>query len=197
MIESLSGTVRRVAEGGLSLEVGGVGFALRASAATVAGLPPVGSPATLATRLLTPREDAPALYGFATEEEAGLFDQIRSISGVGPAVALQLLAIGASTLREGVRSRDVKLLCAARGVGPKLARRLIAELADALPEPDEAPAGKAADPERERLVSAFLNLQFADRRRVEAVADEIVAAMPDADLASRLRVGLSKLTGRG
>ncbi len=197
MIESLAGTLVRKGKDQVVIETGGVGFSVRVSVATLAALPPAGSPATLETRMLTHREDALLLYGFASPEEADLFDRLRAVPKVGPGVALKLLSLSASHLREAIRSRNVNALCAAPGIGSKLARRLITELADALPDPDEDLEKATADPEREQLVSAFLNLQFTDRRRIESLADELMAAMPDGDLASRLRAGLSKLTGRG
>ncbi len=197
MIESLAGTLRSVGEGQVLLETGGVGFALRVSTATAASLPPPGAAVTLRTRMLMQRDDALRLYGFGSPEEADLFDRIRAVSGVGPGVALKLLSLPAPRLREAIRSRDVKALCVAPGVGERLARRLITELADALPDPEAAAETAApADPERLRLVAAFQHLQFTDRRRIETLADELMVQMPDADTASRLRVGLGKLTGR-
>ncbi len=197
MIESLAGTLRLVDGDRVTLETGGVGFSVRVSAATLASLPPSGAPVTLRIRMLMPRDEAILLFGFATPEEADLFDRIRAVSGVGPAVALKLLSLSVAHLRKAIRSRDVKALCAAPGVGNRLARRLITELADALPDPEAAEAGGAVDAERQQLISAFVGLQFTDRRRIESLVDDLMAEMPDADLASRLRVGLGKLTGRG
>ena len=143
MIERLRGALLEVAEGRILLEVRGVGFRVHVSTATSARLPGVGEEVRVVARMLLHREEAVVLYGFATTDEAELFDRLRAVSGVGPAVALHLLALSPVRLRRAIRDKDVKPLQAAPCVGPKLARRLITELADALPD-DETPATAAA-----------------------------------------------------
>ena len=200
MIECLRGALLEVAEGRILLEVRGVGFRVHVSTATSARLPGVGEEVRVVARMLLHREEAVVLYGFATDDEAELFDRLRAVSGVGPAVALHLLALSPGRLRRAIRDKDVKPLQAAPGVGPKLARRLITELADALPD-DETPATAAApappDPRRDQLVSAFTNLQFSDRRRVEEVVEGVVREMPDAALQDLFRAALGRLSARG
>lgn len=200
MIERLRGILLRAAPERVLLEVQGVGFGVQVSTATAARLPAPGSEATLVVRTLLPRGEDLVLYGFSTDEEADLFDRLCGISGVGPAVALRLLSLPTTRLREAIRSREVKWLQEAPGVGAKLARRIITELAEALPPAEEAPppAGRPpGDPEREQLVSAFVGLQFSDRRRVEEVVDAVIADRPEASLEARFREAIARLSPRG
>lgn len=201
MIERLRGTLLRAAPERVLLEVQGVGFGVQVSTATAARLPAPGGEATLVVRTLLPRGEDLVLYGFSTDEEADLFDRLCGISGVGPAVALRLLSLSTSRLREAIRSREVKWLQEAPGVGAKLARRIITELAEALPPAEDetttAAGGPPGDPERERLISAFVGLQFSDRRRVEEVVDAVIADRPDASLETRFREAIARLSPRG
>lgn len=201
MIERLRGTLLGIGEDRVLLEVHGVGFRVQVSTIAGSRLPPVGEEASLVIRTLLHREEAILLYGFASEEEAEVFDQLRAVNGVGPAVALHLLALSTPRLRQAIREKDVKFLQAAPGVGAKLARRLITELAEALPDEDapaaERPEALPRDPRREQLVAALTNLQFTDRRRVEEVVAAVVREAPDADLQSLFKEALGRLTGRG
>ena len=199
MIERLAGRLLEIDEGDVLLDVQGIGFRLHVSAATAARLPVAGASASLVVRMLLHREEAVHLYGFAEGEEAALFDRLRGVSGVGPSVALNLLSLTVPRLRQAIRDKDVKPLRAAPGVGPKLARRLITELAEALPDEESAPAPakEVRDPVREQLVSAFANLQFTDRRRIEEVVQSVRTEMPDAALQDLFKAALSRLSTRG
>lgn len=199
MIERLRGRVALVAPERALVDVHGVGFGVHVSTATASRLPPPGEEVTLVVRTLLPRGEDLVLYGFSTDEEASLFDRLCAVSGVGPAVALRLLAITPARLAEAIRAREVKPLQQAPGVGAKIARRIITELAEALPPPEETvgPAARAADPQREGLVTAFSNLQFHDRRRVEEAVDAVIAELPDETMEGRFRAALARLAPRG
>ena len=202
MIERLRGRLLSVGEGKVLLEVQGVGFRLQVSTGTASHLPRPPAETTLVVRTLLHRDEAVLLYGFADEEEADLFDRLRAVSGVGPAVALNLLALTGRRLRQGIRERDVKVLQAAPGVGAKLARRLITELAEALPDEDlpvrEArPEPDPSAPLRAQLVTAFQNLQFSDRRRIEEVVGTVVRESPDGEPQELFKAALKRLSTRG
>ncbi len=203
MIERLRGAVVETSEGSVLLEVGGVGFRLQTSAGAEARLPGPGAEATLVARTLVHRDDGFVLYGFGSSEEADLFDRLRSISGVGPAVALNLLALTPGRLREAIRAKDVKRLQGAPGVGLRIARRVITELAESLPDDlaTDAPGGpepeaSAADLRRQDLVSALMNLQFADRRRIEEVVASVLSESPDETLEAQFRQAIGRVAAR-
>lgn len=198
MIERLAGRLLETGDGDVLIDVGGIGFRLQVSSGTASRLPAPGDEVRLTVRMLLHREETVQLFGFGSREEARLFDQLRGVNGVGPSVALNLLSLSVSRLRQAIRDKEVKFLQRAPGVGAKLARRLITELAEALPD-DESAALPAAprDPVHEQLVTAFTNLQFTDRRRIEEVVQSVRAEKPDAALQEVFKAALSRLTSRG
>ena len=198
MIERLAGRLLETGDGDVLIDVGGIGFRLQVSSGTASRLPAPGDEVRLTVRMLLHREETVQLFGFGSREEARLFDQLRGVNGVGPSVALNLLSLSVSRLRQAIRDKEVKFLQGAPGVGAKLARRLITELAEALPD-DESAAPPAAprDPVHEQLVTAFTNLQFTDRRRIEEVVQSVRAEKPDAALQEVFKAALSRLTSRG
>ncbi len=200
MIERLRGAVIERSDGSIVLEVGGVGFRVRVSAGATGALPPVGGEASLVIRTLVHREDGFVLYGFANAREAGMFDRLRGVSGVGPAVALSLLGLTPGGLREAIVQKEVKRLTAVPGVGLRIARRVITELAESLPDDlGGAPTPAASSPDdvrRKELVSAFLNLQFSDRRQIEDVVAAVLSEDPEADFASHFRAAITRLSPR-
>ena len=199
MIERLAGRLLETGEGHVLLDVHGIGFKLQVSTGTASRLGVAGDEISLTVRMLLHREETVQLYGFGEKEEALVFDQLRGVSGVGPSVALNLLSLSVPRLRQAIRDKEVKLLQAAPGVGAKLARRLITELADALPEDEgaTAPVAPPRDPVHEQLVTAFVKLQFTDRRRIEEVVRSVRAEMPGADLQELFKVALGRLSARG
>ena len=198
MIERLTGRLLETGDGHVLLGVGGIGFRLQVSTGTASRVGAPGDEVSLTVRMLLHREETVQLYGFGKREEALLFDQLRGVSGVGPSVALNLLSLSVPRLRQAIRDKEVKVLQGAPGVGAKLARRIITELAEALPEEEGAPAPSAPrDPVHEQLVMAFANLQFSDRRRVEEVVQSVRTEMPDAEMQELFKAALSRLSARG
>ena len=198
MIERLAGRLLETGDGDVLIDVGGIGFRLQVSSGTASRLPAPGDEVRLTVRMLLHREETVQLFGFGSREEARLFDQLRGVNGVGPSVALNLLSLSVSRLRQAIRDKEVKFLQGAPGVGAKLARRLITELAEALPDDESiAPPAAPRDPVHEQLVTAFTNLQFTDRRRIEEVVESVRAEKPDAALQEVFKAALSRLTSRG
>lgn len=73
------------------------------------------------------------LYGFATQEELNLFQQLISVSGVGPKAALSILSSNTpANLALSIITGDEKALTCAQGIGKKIAQRVILELKDKL-----------------------------------------------------------------
>lgn len=171
MISFLRGRIAERDAGQVVVDVAGVGYACGVSSTTAAALPAPGSPeeAVIYTKLAV-REDAVALYGFATREERTAFEHLVSISGVGPKLALSVLStFGPEALRQVVSSGDEKRMATVPGVGKKTAQRMIMELrdafktlvinpADALPGFCEGAASAAAV---EQATEALLSMGFA------------------------------------
>jgi Holliday junction DNA helicase RuvA len=118
----------------LTVDVGGVGYELEAPMSTFYRLPELGKPLALVTHLVV-RDDAHALYGFATEPERELFRSLIKVSNVGPKSALGILSgMSVEGFYQCIRNKDRASLTRIPGVGPKTADRLLLEMKDRLPE---------------------------------------------------------------
>jgi Holliday junction DNA helicase RuvA len=134
VIAHLDGTVSALAPDGAVIDVGGVGLLVQCTPGTLAGLR-LGTRAKVATSL-TVREDALTLYGFATEDERNVFELLQTASGVGPRLALAMLAVHEpDALRLAVASEDLTALMRVPGIGKKGAQRIVLELRDRLGAP--------------------------------------------------------------
>jgi Holliday junction DNA helicase RuvA len=156
---------------------GGVGYRLAVSTETLRQVPGVGRTVSLHTHLVV-RDDALALYGFATEEERDLFLALIGVQSVGPKVALAVLSGG--TPRELVAALvagDVARLQAVPGIGKRTAERIVVELREKVgveAELSEAPitVTRGDDPRhvaREGLLE--LGFQAAEAQALLEVAE--------------------------
>ena len=91
MIALISGSVAVRRSDHVVVDCGGVGYRLAVSGETLRQVPAVGRQVALQTHLVV-REDALALYGFATEDERDLFLMLLGVQSVGPKVALAVLS---------------------------------------------------------------------------------------------------------
>ena len=172
MIAKLTGLLDSVGDGWLVVETGGVGYLVRCSART---LREVGAPGGSISLLIDThvREDHIHLYGFSLPEERTWFRLLQTVQGVGARMALGVLdALSTDELVDAILAQDAAMLTRANGVGPKLAKRLAAELKDRIGDIAPAPlagvaAAAAADDPAGDAVSALVNLGY---RRVEAFA---------------------------
>ena len=193
MITLLHGILVEATPSVAVIDVGGVGFEVGISGTTAASLPTLGEECRLYTRMQV-REDALALFGFATKEERTMFERLVAVSGVGPRLALAVLSkFTVSQLYTVVMAEDDKGMATVPGVGKKTAQRLILELksvfakdhgllAADVPAAGQLPLGSAPDTSalddaRAALLSMGFSPQEADlaldgldaSRRVEAL----------------------------
>ena len=137
MIGLLRGIILQKQAPDLLLDVGGVGYELLASLTTFIDLPEVNQEITLYTHLIV-REDAHTLYAFSSLEERALFRILLKVNGVGPKMALAIVSgMTAVEFAQRVHTDDVAGLTQLPGVGKKTAERLIIEMRDRLPEPND------------------------------------------------------------
>jgi Holliday junction DNA helicase RuvA len=149
VIALIRGTVAVRRKEFVVVDCGGVGYRLAVSAETLRRVPAVGEPVTLHSHLVV-RDDALALYGFATEQERELFLMLLGVQAVGPKVALAVLS-GAPwrELLAAVAAGDVARLQAAPGVGKRTAERIVVELREKVgvaPPPGEITVSRVEDP---------------------------------------------------
>ena len=152
MIALVSGTVAVRRGDHVVIDTGGVGYRLSVSAETLRHVPAVGKEVILHSHLVV-RDDALALYGFATEEERELFLMLIAVQSVGPKVALAVLSGGPPReLLKALAAGDTARLQAAPGVGKRTAERIIVELREKVGASAPVPAailngaGGADDP---------------------------------------------------
>ena len=195
MIASLRGTVLRTGLDSVVVDVGGVGLLVHTTPATAAALRP-GAAALLATALVV-REDSLTLYGFADEEEKSIFETVLTVSGVGPRLALAMLAVHApDAVRRAISGGDLAALTKVPGIGRKGAERIVLELRDTIGLPSstaqtsDLPASAAWQGQvREALVGLGWSAKQADDA-VEAVAPR---AAEGANVSALLRAALQEL----
>jgi Holliday junction DNA helicase RuvA len=161
----------------------------------------LGDPGTeVALRIHTHvREDALALFGFASAIELQLFEHLISVSGIGPRLALTALSgIEPPELVRAVRQADVARLTGIPGVGKKTAERMVLELKDRLPAAEGADhsSESAEVAESEDLhgdvLSALLNLGY-HRPLAERAIDAALRASADRGFEQVLRQALREL----
>jgi Holliday junction DNA helicase RuvA len=144
MIGSLRGEVlERGLDGVVLLEVGGVGYQVVVSPRTLPELEPTTSAFLYVHHHI--REDGQTLYGFAAREERTTFQVLIGTHGVGPALAMAILATHPpAALVDIVAGADVAALTLVPGVGKKTAERLLVELKNRLAVPVLDPVGGGA-----------------------------------------------------
>jgi RuvA N terminal domain/Helix-hairpin-helix domain len=119
VIAHLRGTVAAVAPDGAVIEVGGVGMRVQCTPGTLALLKP-GESAQVATSLVV-REESLTLYGFGSDDERNVFELLQTASGVGPRLALAMLAVHTpDALRRAVSTEDLGALTMVPGIGKKV-----------------------------------------------------------------------------
>lgn len=201
MIASVRGPVRHVGLDRAVVEVGGVGLLVHATPATVAELRP-GQEVTLETTLVV-REESLTLYGFADPDARALFEQVQTVSGVGPRLALAMLSVLApDEVRGALATGDLATLTKVPGIGRKSAERLVLELKDKVTAVGGGPgqAGTPAVPGPgggEAVVSqvreALEGLGWSARQAADAVTTVTGGDDPPAEVSAVLRAALREL----
>lgn len=197
MISSLRGEVAHIGLDSVVLEVQGVGYRVFTTPNTLASLRH-GSAATLATSLVV-REDSLTLFGFHDEDERDTYETLQTVSGVGPKLALAMLAVHApEDLRRAVEADDLKALQLVPGVGPKSAKRLVLELQGKLGAPVTQPeaAARPDSPARADVLDALMGLGWNLKTAETAVDGVLAGENPPSEAASLLRAALVELGGK-
>jgi Holliday junction DNA helicase RuvA len=203
VIASVTGRVVSLGPDTAVVEVGGLGVAVICTPGTLAGLR-LGDTTTLATSLIV-REDALTLYGFADDDERTVFEQVQTVSGIGPRLAQAMLAVHSpDALRRAVATDDLVALTAVPGIGRKGAQRLALELKDRIGPPRGATSDAVDLTARSRgavgwesqVHAALLGLGWSVRDADEAIAAIApeAAAEPTPDVSTLLRAALRTLS---
>lgn len=133
MIALLRGQCVHVDADSVIVDTGGVGYLVRATTGVIQGAVQAGAAEVTIHIHTSVRDDAIQLYGFTSRTEQLVFEQLTTLQGVGPKVAIAILsAFDPTTVHRAVQQEDIKLLQSVPGVGPKVARRIATELRDKL-----------------------------------------------------------------
>lgn len=216
MIAHLSGTVSVKDNNSAVIDVGGIGYLITASTRTIEALGPLGSVVKIQTDMIV-REDSMTLYGFATAHEKSTFALLQTVQGVGAKAAIAILsALSPTEIEDAIMAGDKAMITRADGIGPKIATRIVNELAEKLGKlqslsvaplgagiagtssadgmPDDAAKGSSAA--INDALSALVNLGYA-RTEVWQVLRVISAEDSDADSAALIGAALKQLGQRG
>jgi holliday junction DNA helicase RuvA len=168
MIRSISGLIIARRESFVVVETGGIGYKISTSKRTLASIPHGEQTVMLFCHHHVSESDM-SLYGFLSEGELIFFEQLLSVSGVGPKSALSILDVAdLMNLQAAIKEGRPDLLTKATGVGRKTAERIIIELKDKLIV--EGSVGKVEKMETDSdLVEALANLGFRKEEAAHAL----------------------------
>jgi Holliday junction DNA helicase RuvA len=178
------------------VDVHGVGYSVNITPAHKLALT-IGGEHTFLTSLIV-REDSMTLFGFENPESLELFDQLLSVSGVGPRSALAVLAeLSPAEILTAVVNEDDSAFKKVSGVGPKTAKLIIVQLAGKLTALAHSEAVAAVVPASSAIalnvVQALIGLGWNERIAQDAV-DSLDTAATSATTASVLKQALAALS---
>jgi Holliday junction DNA helicase RuvA len=158
---------------------------------------PLGSKLVLYTHLHV-REDELSLYGCATDDDIQLFEQLLSVSGIGPKVGLGMLStLSADEIRVAIATEQAEVLSSVPGIGARTAKKIILDLKDKVRVPDELASSlrRARDAapfmeEDEEVIGALTTLGYSVVEAQTALQNVPVAVQ---GIEERLRAALTYL----
>jgi holliday junction DNA helicase RuvA len=188
VIALVSGTVAVRRGDHVVVDCGGVGYRLAVSAETLRQVPAAGQQVALHAHLVV-RDDALALYGFATEEERDLFLMLLGVQSVGPKVALAVLSGGTPReLLAALAAGDAARFQAVPGIGKRTAERIIVELREKVGTEQELAAISITRADDPRTVArdGLIGLGYS-AQEVDALLDTASGERAEELIASALR----------
>lgn len=140
MIYSVRGKVikKNIAKSSVIVETSGVGYGIAVPIQTIAKINN-GDEMFLFTHEHI-REDARDLYGFETENELDFFLKLINVSGIGPKMGMNLISTGnLEEIKKAIDNGKIEILTGLKGVGKKMAQKIILELKGKLADDEFAP----------------------------------------------------------
>jgi len=220
MIGKLTGRIDYRASDHILLDVGGVGYLVYCSDRTLAALPGAGQACALFTDLVV-REDLMQLFGFPTLVEKEWHRLLMSVQGVGAKASLAILGtLGPDGVSRAIALGDWNAVKAAKGIGPKIAQRIVLDLKDKAPSvmamggtvaqatgevPASVPDVEVVEPTvvsappssaQADALSALGNLGYGPSDAAAAVA-QAAGDAPDAGTPGLIRAALKLLAPKG
>ncbi|HEV8024186.1 MAG TPA: Holliday junction branch migration protein RuvA [Candidatus Nanopelagicales bacterium] len=200
MIDRVRGAVLAVGPDYLSVDIGPLALRVVVSPQACANVR-IGSDVEVHTALVV-REDSWTLYGFLDAEQCQVFQQVQTVSGIGPRIALALVSVlGPEELRRAIDTEDLAALTSVPGIGKKGAQRIALELKDRIGSPvtsaSSSPGGAGA-PWRSSVVAGLTSLGWNPKEAeaaVEAIAPRLgeITDADDPDVGVLLKEALRSL----
>ena len=193
MIAHLSGSILDVRLNQLVIDVAGIGYRVTV-APELAAESRVGQSISLHTSLVV-REDSWTLFGFSNADAKNLFEQLQSVTGIGPKVASALLAVyQPEELRSAIAAQDNAALERVPGIGKKVASRIILELKDKFGGGYRSKSSLSG-PWRTQVIGALTGLGYSVKE-AESALDDVLSdfgrAPTEADLPEMLKLALAQ-----
>jgi len=185
------------------IDCGGVGYKLTVSLTTSDSLVNKMNQRVKLYTYLAVREDGIELFGFATNEERACFNQLISVSGVGPKAAMSILStLSPDSFSLAICTEDVKAISRAQGIGAKTAARIVLELKDKISK-DMMSAGAKSEPAKAAAMPMSSSLSEATEALMVLGYDKntvlgVLRGMDtqNADVGELIKAALKKLAGR-
>lgn len=181
MIDRIRGSVALVGPDFLSVDLGPVALRVIVPPAASAEAR-VGSQIELHTAMVV-REDSWTLYGFTDAEQCLVFEQVQTVGGIGPRIALALVSVlGPDDLRRAIDAEDLAALTSVPGIGKKGAQRIVLELKDKIGAPVSsavsARGSGGSEAWRSAVVAGLTSLGWT-AKEAEAAADAIAPRLSE------------------
>jgi Holliday junction DNA helicase RuvA len=181
LISFLRGTVAHIGLSTAVIDLNGAGMSVNATPQTLSRLR-TGEEGKLFTSLIV-REDSLTLFGFASDDEREVFDVLLSVSGVGPRLALAVLAVHEpEAIRVAAHTGDSKTFTKVPGIGPKVAGRIVLELAGKLVPHGTPGAAQPSIPAeaawKPQVVAAMTSLGWSEKDAAASI-DKALADDPE------------------
>lgn len=173
MIAHLNGRLIEKNPTNIIVECNGVGYFVLISLNTFSALGNEES-IKIFTKLII-REDAHVLYGFATTEERTMFEQLISVSGIGPNTAMIMLSsLVPEEIAHAIQVEDVKTIQGIKGIGAKTAQRVIVDLKDKMLKLNFSTENMFVQNNTNRFdaLTALVSLGF-DKKAAEKAIDKV------------------------
>lgn len=203
MIAQLEGTIADISSDSAVISASGIGFAVHMSSPDIARLH-IGSHARIYTHLVV-SQDAVSLYGFCDKRAKDLFLNLQKVSGVGPKAALAFLsALSVDQLIDAISNQDVTALTRAKGVGKRVAQKVILELSGKIATVNEEKVSVQTVPRNiAHVIDGLVSLGWHSDE-VRAAVDEVTTDLvdkstgdiPDDQVPQVLRAALTTLGRR-
>lgn len=194
VFDFLSGRIAVRKPAMLVVEAGGVGYRVEIPLSTYRKIPEAGSAKVFTTLRIS--DEGIRIFGFATEAEREVFlKMVETVPQLGPAKAMAILSsLEAEDLRRAVEEGDAESLRRVRGIGPKIADRLVLELKGKLPAAGDGAGEGAGEPSISRdTVQALVSLGYVRAEAEEAVRRARKELRNGVDVEELVRRCLAKL----